>query len=209
MADKKKYGAFLIIAGVIVLTTVFAGLWLRRERQAELQAVDEEEEETSEVITLEVYGDYQCAPCAELHPTLKELKREYGQDLNYVFHNLPLSEVNKNALPAAQAAEAARMQGRFWDMHDRLYETQNTWKDDADPVPKFLKMAAELGLDQTRMAQDIENEQVRFRIEADRDNALSRGINTIPVVIINGRQLKPEATTPAGVKEGLEMTFTR
>jgi len=209
MFDKKQYGVFLIIAGFLVLTILLAALWIRRENQLALEPDDDEEDGVTDVITLEEFGDYQSSQCRQLHPTLKELKRQYGSDLNFVFHNLPLIDVNKNSLMPAQAAEAARMQGRFWEMHDRLFETQDLWKDDADPKPKFLKLAADLGLEQTRFATDMDSEQVRFRIEADRDNALSKGITTTPVIIIDGRQLKPETTTPEGVKEGLDLMFSK
>ena len=69
--------------------------------------------------------------------------------LNFVFRNLPLT-MHKNALTAAQAAEAARMQNRFWEMHDLLYQNQDLWKDDKNPKPRFVKFAADLGLDTAR-----------------------------------------------------------
>jgi protein-disulfide isomerase len=211
MALNQKKAVFLMIAGVLVLAIGTAGLLIKRDQDAVIDPVDEEELEAGpgEAITLEEFGDYQCTPCGQLHPTLKELKRQYGADVNFVFHNLPLISVHKNAMIAARAAEAARMQGRFWEMHDRLFETQESWTSDADPKPRFLKMAGELGLDADRLGRDMDNEQVDFRIEADRDTALRLGIEETPVIIINGHQLKPELTTPEGIKKGLEMMFAK
>src|ERR1044072_6661898 len=209
MFDKKQYGVFLIIAGFLVLTIVLAALWIRRENQLADEPIDEEEDGVADVITLEEFGDYQSPECRKLHPTLKELKRQYGSGLNFVFHNLPVTDINKKSPLATQGADGAQRQGRFGKMPDRLYESQDSWKDDADPKPKFLKLAADLGLDQTRFTTDMDGEQVRFRIEADRDKALSKGITITPVIIIDGRQMKPETTTPEGVKEGLDLMFSK
>ena len=156
------------------------------------------------VVTLEEFGDYQCPPCGVLHPSLKRLKQEFGPNLNFVFRNLPLTSIHKNALAAAQAAEAARVQNRFWEMHDLLYENQDLWKDDVNPKSIFLKFAADLGLDTTRFASDMDGEQVKLRIEADQAAAAEIGITGTPTVVIEGRQVRPEVTTPEGIRKGIE-----
>jgi protein-disulfide isomerase len=161
------------------------------------------------VVTLEEFGDYQCPPCGELHPTLKKLKHELGPNLNFIFRNLPLSSIHKNALIAAQAAEAARMQGRFWEMHDLLYENQDLWKDDINPRSTFLKFAGDIGLDTQRFRRDLEDKQVQLRIDADVETAASHGIIGTPTILIEGRQLRPETTTPDGVRKGIEVMMGR
>lgn len=208
----------LTIVVVLVIGLVGAGLLLNSQR-ADEQLGDEEIEpvvDTGEpdpaadvVVTLEEFGDYQSSACAELNSTLKELKEEYAANLNLVFRNLPLTNINKNALPAAQAAEAARMQNRFWEMHDLLYEKQNEWKDEADPRPRFLKFAQDLGLDVERFTKDVDGEQVQFRIEADKDAALAQGIQETPTLLINGRRLKTDAVNADGIREGIEVMLTR
>jgi protein-disulfide isomerase len=161
------------------------------------------------VVTLEEFGDYQCPPCGELHPSLKKLKQEFGPNLNFVFRNLPLPTIHKNALAAAQAAEAARVQNRFWEMHDLLYETQDLWKDDINPRTIFIKFAGDLGLDAARFARDMDDKQVKMRIEADQQAAEELGINGTPTVLIDGRQLRPEVTNPDGVRKGIEYIMGR
>ena len=154
-------------------------------------------------VTLEEFGDYQCPPCSLLHPELKTIKAEFGNRINFVFRNLPLSKVHKNAQAAAQAAEAARFQDRFWPMHDILYEHQSEWKDAADPRPVFLKLASEIGLDLKRFQRDEDSEDVKARIDDDSKRAESLGINGTPTVLIEGRQVRVEAMTPEGIRQGI------
>jgi protein-disulfide isomerase len=161
------------------------------------------------VVKLEEFGDYQCPQCAVLHPALKKLKQEFGSRLNFVFRNLPLTTIHKNALVAAQAAEAARMQNRFWEMHDLLYENQDLWKDDINPTPIFWKFAADLGLDTAKFSSDMGDKQVRLRIEADQSAATEFGITGTPTLLIDGRQLRAEASNPDGIRKGIEYILGR
>ena len=160
-------------------------------------------------VTLEEYGDYQCPPCGMLHPELKKIEREYGPRINFVFRNLPLTTLHKNALVAAQAAEAARLQSRFWEMHDRLYETQSVWKDEANPRHIFTKYAGELGLDTERFSRDMEGNEVQLRLADDQRRAQSLGVQGTPTVFVEGRQLKPEVTSPEGIRKGINLMLTR
>lgn len=161
------------------------------------------------VVTLEEFGDYQCPPCGLLHPTLKSLKQEFGPNLNFVFRNLPITSLHKNALVAAQAAEAARVQNRFWEMHDLLYENQEVWKDDANPRSIFIKFASDLGMDTAHFSRDMEDKQIQLRIQADQDAAAQLGILGTPTILIEGRQLRPETTTPDGIRKGIELMLSR
>src|SRR5213079_1918744 len=91
----------------------------------------------SSPVVLEEYGDYQCPPCGLLYPELKKIEAEYGNQVQIVFHHFPLMTMHKNALAAAHAAEAARNQKKFWEMHDRLYRNQSAWADQENPRPIF------------------------------------------------------------------------
>jgi protein-disulfide isomerase len=215
----KTYRPLLIIA-IVLIVSVIGGLIFLRSRQntdasRNPQPASPVPSETVKklpadtVVTLEEFGDYQCPPCGVLHPTLKKLKAQYGPNLNFIFRNYPLTEIHKNALLAAQAAEAARVQGRFWEMHDLLYENQKVWSDDVNPKPIFIKFARDLGLDTERFGRDLGNEEVKLRIEADREAATKMGVNGTPTVFINGRRLRDEATTPDGVRKGIELMMSR
>jgi protein-disulfide isomerase len=160
-------------------------------------------------VTVEEYGDYQCPPCGVLYPELKKIAVEYGNRIDFLFHNFPLTKNHKNALAAAQAAEAARLQDHFWQMHDRIYDNQSVWKDQEDPRPTFTKYARDLGLDLKRFARDLDGPEVQQRIAEDRQRADSLGIEGTPTVLIEGRQLKAEVTTPEGIRRAIDLMLAR
>ena len=212
----QKFRPILIIAIVLAVTIVGLFFLLRARPNEDFVATKTQSgtgvrNKTPEavVVTLEEFGDYQCPPCGELHPSLKKMKQDFGSNLNFVFRNLPLTTLHKNALAAAQAAEAARMQNRFWEMHDLLYENQDLWKDDINPKTIFWKFASDLGLDTGRFMRDMDDKQVNLRIEADRSAAAELGIEGTPTLLIDGRQLRPEVTNPDGIRKGIEFTMSR
>ena len=205
-----NYRPFLIIALVLLVAAAGSALLLKSNQSGPSSQVADtlpsanKNTSVDTVVTLEEFGDYQCPPCGQLHPTLKKLKQEYGPNLNLIFRNLPLIKIHPNALVAAQAAEAARIQNRFWEMHDLLYENQNLWKDDINPRSIFVQFATDLGLNSWQFKRDMDDKQVQMRIEADVDAAAEQGIDGTPTILINGRQLRAEMTTPEGVRKGVE-----
>ena len=210
----QKYRPILIIGFVLAVTVAGLFFLLRARPNGEFaatktQSTTEDKIPEGVVVTLEEFGDYQCPPCGGLHPSLKKMKQEFSANLNFVFRNLPLTTLHKNALTAAQAAEAARMQSRFWEMHDLLYENQDLWKDDINPKSIFVKFAEDLGLDTARFARDMDDKQVNLRIEADRSAAAELGIDSTPTLLIDGRKLLPEVTNPDGIRKGIEFTLSR
>jgi protein-disulfide isomerase len=210
-----SYRPFVIISLVLLVAAAGTALLLdSNQRGSSLPARDTESIDKAKnpsagtVVTLEEFGDYQCPPCGQLHPTLKKLKQEYGANLNLIFRNLPLTKIHQNSLAAARAAEAARMQNRFWEMHDLLYENQDLWKDDVNPRSIFIKFATDLGLNIWQFTRDMDGKQIQMRIEADQDEAAKQGIDGTPTILINGRQLRAEMTTPEGVRKGIELMLS-
>ena len=153
-------------------------------------------------MVLEEYGDYQCPPCGMLYPELKQIEHEYGNQVRFVFRHFPLTKIHKNAMIAAQAAEAAGNQDKFSQMHDRLYGTQNAWKDLADARPTFIGYARELGLNLERFTRDMDSTAVEQRIAADMQRGSGVGVTGTPTVFIEGQMLRYEATTPDGPEAG-------
>jgi protein-disulfide isomerase len=209
-----SYRPFVIIGLVLLVAAAGTALLLdSNQRGTSLPVRDTELDKAKSisadtVVTLEEFGDYQCPPCGQLHPTLKKLKQEYGANLNLIFRNLPLTKIHQNSLVAARAAEAARMQNRFWEMHDLLYENQDLWKDDVNPRSIFVKFATDLGLNTWQFTRDMDGKPVQMRIEADEDAAAKQGIDGTPTILINGRQLRAEMTTPEGVRKGIELMLS-
>ena len=159
----------------------------------------------SSPVVLEEYGDYQCPPCGLLYPELKKIEAEYGNQVQIVFHHFPLSKIHKNALPAAHAAEAARNQKKFWEMHDRLYRNQSAWAETADPRPIFISYARELGLNVEQFRSDMESNQVDQRISADMQRGASMGVTGTPTVFLDTHLLRYEATNPEGLRRGINL----
>jgi protein-disulfide isomerase len=146
-------------------------------------------------VLLEEYGDFQCPPCGYLHPILKRLEGEYATQLRVAFHHFPLRERHANAAEAARAAEAAGLQGKFWQMHDLLFDKQKDWKDAAPARPMFLSYARTLGLDVQKFAQDMNSTTVSNRLMVDEQGGASRGVMGTPTVFLNGREIPFEVVT--------------
>ena len=140
-------------------------------------------------VQLEEFGDYQCPPCGMFHPILEQMHQEFGDKLRITFRNFPLVQAHQHAVAAASAAEAAGLQGKFWPMHDLIYEHQNDWKDKVDVGPIFEGYAQQIGLDVARWKKDIGSEQVAQRIYLDSKRGQSMGVKGTPTVFINGREV--------------------
>lgn len=162
----------------------------------------------SSPVVLEEYGDYQCPPCGALHPVIKSLESEYGHQLQVVFRHFPLN-IHKNARSAAYAAEAARLQGKFWQMHDQIYRNQNAWKDLEDARPTFISYASGLGLNLDRFRSDMESSSVANAVEADLKRGQSTGVTGTPTVFIEGYMLRYEATNPDGLRRGINVMLQK
>jgi diadenylate cyclase len=131
-------------------------------------------------VTLVKYGDYECPYCGEAHPVLKELQERVGEQVRFVFRHFPLDTVHSRARRAAQAAEAAASQGRFWEMHDLLYERQDDLGEE-----DLMRYAAELGLDLGRFEEDLTNDNHAWRIEEDRLGGDRAGVRGTPTLFVN------------------------
>jgi predicted DsbA family dithiol-disulfide isomerase len=132
-------------------------------------------------VTLVKYGDYECPYCGKLHPVLKELRERAGAGVRFVFRHFPLDSVHPRARRAALAAEAAASQGRFWEMHDLLYENRGELGEE-----DLLRYAAELGLALGRFEEDLANDDHARRTEEDRLGGERAGVEGTPALFVNG-----------------------
>ena len=146
-------------------------------------------------VTLEEYGDFQCPPCGMFAAFLAQLEKEYDSRLRVVFRNFPLT-MHEHAREAALAAEAAGLQGHFWEMHDVLYREQDTWSKAPNARELFESYAGTIGLDLNKFKNDMDSEQARARVEADRQRGESLGIQTTPTLFINNQPLEHERQEP-------------
>jgi protein-disulfide isomerase len=132
-------------------------------------------------VTLLEYGDYECPYCGAAHRSTKEVRRVLGDDLLLAFRHFPLTQIHPYALKAAEAAEAAGAQGRFWEMHDLLFENQQHL------APPFLLQYAELlGLDLDRFAAELQAGTHEPRVREDFLSGVRSGVNGTPTFFVNG-----------------------
>ena len=111
--------------------------------------------------------------------------------------------MHNHAAEAARAAEAAGLQGRFWEMHDLLYQNQLAWSKEADVKPLFLKYASEFGLDLGRFEKDYDGAEVRARVTADQARGASLGVTSTPTLFINGQPLPPASLNENGLRTAI------
>ena len=144
-------------------------------------------------VVLVAYEDFQCSACALFYPMVKQMEKDFGEDLAFVFRNYPLQTLHPNGYISSQAAEAAGLQGKFWEMHDMLYENQTTWgpmsKDDAKKT--FETFAQALNLDIEKFNDDLESDQVKDLVLEDIEGATADLKNRprTPTLYLNGELL--------------------
>lgn len=132
-------------------------------------------------VTLVEYGDYECPYCGAAHPVVKKLVERLGDDLRFVFRNFPLTTVHPHAEHAAWAAEAAGMEGRFWEMHDWIFEHQRSLADE-----NLIEAAGTLGLNTQEFSRYVTSESIQARVREDFRTGVRSGVNGTPTFFING-----------------------
>jgi protein-disulfide isomerase len=132
-------------------------------------------------VTLVEYGDYECPHCGRAYPIVKGVQKHFGKRLLFVFRNFPLTQSHPHAEPAAETAEFAGSQGKFWEMHDLLFEHQNRLG-----LPLFEQLAEELDLDPEALSASLESHEFVARVRADFNGGVRSGVNGTPTFYING-----------------------
>lgn len=230
----KRYVPFVIIAGVFLLalaagTSLF--FWKERAQEREAKRVSDRQSPVRSAlgtdssrgelgrkpgaepgrirgspdaeVKVEEFGDFQCPSCAALSPALNQCEQKYHGKVCVVFRHFPLVD-HRHAQSAARAAEAAGLQGRFWEMHDLLYGSQLIWTRAADARELFNQFAKSIGLDVERFKIDIESDQVKARIAADQQRAASLGVNQTPAIFINDERLPDSSLNQKALQESIE-----
>ncbi|MEW5974344.1 MAG: thioredoxin domain-containing protein [Acidobacteriota bacterium] len=205
MGSSRSYVKPLIIMAVMVALAIGAGLFLVKRQSPEASGSDvlTSPLDFKPVITtkgwnkgnpnaktvLVEFGDFQCAACAAARLPVMRIVEKHSQDLLLVFKHYPLPQVHRNSMIAAQAAEAAGRQFRFWEMYDVLFQKQSEWSAIPDPLTYFLKYAADLQLDLERFRQDLWDGQLRDKILRDVLEGQVGGVKSVPTFFVNGNML--------------------
>ena len=151
---------------------------------------------TESDVTLIEYGDFQCPGCGGAHPYINQLIEEYGDRIQFIFRNFPLTSMHPNAKAAAAAAEAAGLQGKYWEMHNHLYEAQNEWStaDVKSRTDIFNQYAASLGLNVETFKQDLAESAVADKIAFDVAVGKASDITGTPTFYIGKDRMSDEIT---------------
>jgi protein-disulfide isomerase len=186
---------FWAIIGVIVV--VFGGILVFHgnksddgNKHSSNQATNHVEGNTSAKVTLVEYGDYECPVCESYYPVVQQVQQKYNDTVKFQFRNLPLSQVHPNAIAGARAAEAADMQGKFWQMHDALYDSTNwnEWSTSSNPDPYFWNYAKQLGLNVDTFKKDFASSTANDRVQADLAAFTKTGQQeATPAFFVNGK----------------------
>lgn len=155
----------------------------------------------NKVVLIE-YGDFQCPACSTLNSHVSTLVSEYGDKVTFVFRNYPLTTIHPNALAASAVAEAAGQQGKYWEMHDLLYESQGSWSnlDSTRRTEAFNGYAQSLGLDMDTFTRDIASSSVTKKISFDQAIGRKLGVSATPTFYLGGEEL--DAQTASDFSKG-------
>ena len=134
-------------------------------------------------LTLLEYGDYECPHCGRAHPIVKRVQKHFGRRLRFVFRNFPLTQIHPHAQTAAETAEFAGANGRFWEMHDLIFENQ-----DRLGLPLLLALTEELGLDPQALREALTTGEFEPRVRRDFLSGVRSGVNGTPTFFINERR---------------------
>lgn len=145
-------------------------------------------------VTLVEYGDYQCPFCGQYYPIVKQIQSEFNDQIYFQFRNFPLVSIHQNAFAGARAAEAAAAQGKFWEMHDVLYENQKQWSESSDPTSFFKQYAQLLKLNVAQFQKDYASSAVNNAINADMAAGNKLGVKGTPTFFLNGKQIEVTAS---------------
>lgn len=187
---------------LIAIAAVLLGIFLFRDNKAaapntSTQPSHHVQGAGKKGVTLIEYGDFQCPACGAYYPLVKQVQQKYGDDIVFQFRNFPLSQIHPNAVAGARAAEAADKQGKFWQMHDMLYEQQSNWVNSSNVERIFEDYATELTMNLDKFRSDFNSANVNAIINADIAEGQKINATATPTFVLNGKKVE---TNPRDVE---------
>ena len=204
-----------LVIGIIIVSigVTFLGIKLAYQKPAEVKLLLSDQRisnvnspragSASSTVTIVEFADFECPACGAMHPIFKKLLAEYGDKISLVYRNFP---IHKDADQFAIAALAAGKQGKFWEMHDMIFEHQNDWANLSldKKMAAFAGYAATLGLDVAKYNSDLKDSKLADVVKKDQDDALAMGINSTPTIIINNNTVIVGAKSYEGMKVSID-----
>lgn len=186
------------VAALVLLAVVGGLIWVVRQapagdplRLGESGAAFEHTKGPADAsVRLVEYSDFQCPACRAYYPLMKALGEEFPNDLEIVYRHFPLERIHQNANAAGRAAEAAGVQGRFWEMHDWIFERQDEWSKVPDPTNLFAGYAVSIGLDENKFRADMNSQAARDKVQDDLDSGTASLVNSTPTFFLNMEKIQ-------------------
>lgn len=188
---------FFLFGGIALLIALFFGLEKLASQDEDLRSINIESNANDEKVlgnndapvTLIEYSDFQCPACKAYEPLLKNLHNDFPDTLKITYRYFPLATIHKNAMISAKAAQVALVQGKFWEMHDMLFDKQDDWETAENPKDMFIGYAETIGLNKDQFIQDIEKIETVDPIKLDQQRGRDAGIQGTPTFILNGKKI--------------------
>jgi protein-disulfide isomerase len=233
MSEQKKSSLPVAIIGLVLLAAIGGGAWLYsqggggkppiKDKQPgnktttalDYNAVPGAEPAWSKgannaPVVMEEFADLACPQCAKVTPILHEVRSSYGDKVKLIFRQFPLEiPAHKNAYDASRAAEAAGMQGKFWEMENILFKNQTLWQPAADPRPLFEDYAKQIGLNVEQLKTDMVGMPATMRVDADKKRGKALNVASTPSVYLNGKLLGIEDLTPETLKKLIDAELAK
>jgi protein-disulfide isomerase len=201
-AERMKMKELRIWIGIIAI--LIGGLWLLatavndspssfEPAQIDLPAVSKEDfvkGDPKAKVTLVEYSDFQCSACGLYFPDIKQLEKDFGNKLFVVYRIFPLIQTHQNSMIASQTAYAANLQGKFWEMHDLLFENQSNWSDSKFAKDIFIGYAKDLGMNLDKFKTDLDAKSTKKFVTDQQTKAVAIGLNSTPTFFVNGTRIQ-------------------
>jgi len=140
-------------------------------------------------VVITEYSDFQCPACLQMVPVIEDVMEMYGDQIRFEYKHFPLISIHPFAAPAARAAEAAAQQGKFWEMHDKLFENQTVWSRGGNADAFFIKYAEEIGLDVPTFRRHLSSSVINDAIMSSFREAQALGLTGTPSLLLNGERM--------------------
>jgi protein-disulfide isomerase len=185
----------IIIAVVLIVGIIGGAILLGGDDEATVGAVSNNYYGNENgIVTVTEYADFQCPACASFFPIVSQIKEQFTDDVKFEFRHFPLVQIHPNATTAHRAAQAAANQGKFWEMHDLLFERQQAWSQITNPTAVFEEYARELNLDIDIYKTDAASSATLAVINADIDLGKENNVNSTPTFLIDGEVIEDAAS---------------
>jgi len=203
---KNNFGKIFIGAAIVAIgASVAYASYVSKQANEGVVITEHVKGNPTASVTLTEYSDFQCPACAQFYPVIKDLLVAHGDSLRFEYKHYPLITVHPYAVPAAKAAEAAAQQGKFFEMHNKLFENQPVWSNSGNPATFFATYAGEIGLDVGLFKRHMKASTIEDEINESFQEAQALGLRSTPSFFLNGQPM--EFTTFDEFKTQIEIAL--